>query len=84
MAPAARAVEIASRTIEAAPFPDPVFPPRSRMPASTGAEWRVLIVVANGERPLRSTCFPEILVCPNPAPCLAWPYTGRTSESMSR
>jgi hypothetical protein len=30
-------------------------------------------VVASGERPLRSTCLPAILVCPKLAPCLAWP-----------
>ena len=73
MAPAARAVLIASRTIEAAPLPEPAFPARSRIPATTGAAWRVLIVVANGDRPLRSTCLPAILVCPNLAPCLACP-----------
>ena len=83
MAPAARAVSIASVTIESAPRPEPAFPARSRIPATTGAAVGVLIVVANGDRPLRSTCLPAILVCPKLAPCLACPYTGRSSESMS-
>src|SRR5918992_4046719 len=56
VAPAARAVVIASRTMEAAPLPEPAFPARSRIPASTGAPWRELIVVANGERPVRAHC----------------------------
>ena len=64
-------------------MPEPAFPARSRIPAITGAAVRVLIVVANGDRPLRSTCLPAILVCPKLAPCLACPYTGRSSESMS-
>ena len=41
------------------------------------------MVVASGDRPRRSTCRPAILVCPKLAPCLAWPNTGRNSESMS-
>jgi len=32
-----------------------------------------LIVVTNGESPLRRICFPAILVCPYDAPCLACP-----------
>ena len=74
---------IASRTIVAAPLPEPALPARSRIPATTGAAWSVEIVVAKGDRPLRRTCFPAILVCPKLAPCLACPYTGRSSESMS-
>src|SRR4249919_858054 len=58
VAPAARAVLIASRTIDAAPLPEPALPARSRIPAITGAACRVLIVVANGDRPLRRTCLP--------------------------
>lgn len=33
----------------------------------------VLIAVANGESPLRSTCRSAILVCPKLAPCLGVP-----------
>jgi len=64
MAPAARAVRIASVTIDAAPLPDPARPARSRIPAITGAPVSVEMVVASGDRPLRSTCRPAILVCP--------------------
>jgi hypothetical protein len=60
----ARATRIASATIEAAPLPELAFPARSRIPAMTGAPCSVLMVVASGERPLRSTCLPAILVCP--------------------
>ena len=42
----------------------PARPARSRIPAITGAACSVLIVVASGDRPLRSTCLPAILVCP--------------------
>ncbi len=59
--------------MDAAPLPEPAFPARSRIPASTGADPRVLIVVANGDNPLRSTCLPEILACPKLTPCLACP-----------
>ncbi|MHB8451478.1 MAG: hypothetical protein ACYDAQ_13670 [Mycobacteriales bacterium] len=55
VAPAARAVRIASRTMLAAPLPEPARPARSRTPASIGAACRVLIVVASGESPRRST-----------------------------
>ena len=51
-------------TIRPAPLPEPVLPARNRIPAITGAECAVLIVVASGESPLRSTCLPAILVCP--------------------
>ena len=51
-------------TIRPAPLPEPVLPARSRIPATTGALVRVLIVVASGDRPLRSTCLPAILVWP--------------------
>ena len=64
MAPAARAVTIAWAIIRPAPLPEPVLPARSRIPAITGAECSVLIVVASGESPLRSTCLPAILVWP--------------------
>ena len=64
MAPAARAVAMAWATMRPAPLPEPVLPARSRIPAITGAECSVLIVVASGDNPLRSTCLPAILVCP--------------------
>src|SRR6478735_2400691 len=83
VAPAARGVLIASTIIEAAPRPEPALPARSRIPATTGAPCVVLIVVTNGDRPLRSTCRPAILVWPKLAPCLACPYTGRSREYMS-
>jgi hypothetical protein len=67
-APAARAVAIASVTMDAAPFPDPALPARNRIPATTGAPFTVLNVVASGDGPRRSTCFPAILVCPKLAP----------------
>ena len=51
-------------TIRAAPLPEPGLPARSRIPAITGAAVSVLIVAASGDRPLRSTCLPAILVCP--------------------
>jgi hypothetical protein len=57
-------VPIAEATIRPAPLPEPVLPARSRIPAITGAEFAVLIVVASGDSPLRSTCLPAILVCP--------------------
>jgi hypothetical protein len=45
-------------------LPEPALPARSRIPAITGADCSVLIMVASGDNPLRSTCFPAILVCP--------------------
>lgn len=53
--------------------PEPVLPARSRIPAITGAQCSVLIVVASGDNPLPSTCLPAILVWPSEAPCLACP-----------
>jgi hypothetical protein len=64
VAPAARAVAMAWASIRPAPLPEPARPARSRIPANTGAQCAVLIVVASGERPLRSTCLPAILVWP--------------------
>lgn len=64
LAPTARAVAIAWATIRPPPLPEAVLPARSRIPAITGAHVGVLIVVANGESPLRSTCLPEIFVWP--------------------
>ena len=78
----------------AAPFPEPALPARSLIPAITGADVPVEIVVTNGDKPLRSpcaalaqplhsTCRFAIFVCPNDAPCLACLSTGRSIESMS-
>src|SRR5690348_3154479 len=64
VAPAARAVAMAWATIRPAPLPEPVLPARNRIPAITGADCAVLIVVASGESPLRSTCLLAILVWP--------------------
>jgi hypothetical protein len=64
VAPAARAVAMAWASIRPAPLPELARPARSRIPAITGAQCAVLIVVASGERPLRSTCLPAILVWP--------------------
>ena len=61
---------MASLTIESAPRPELALPARSRIPAITGAVVGVLIVVANGERPLRSITRPAILAWPKLAPCL--------------
>ena len=70
-APAARAVATASLTMPAAPLEDPVFPARSRIPATTGAAAPVEIVVASGDSPRRRTLLPAVLVWPKEAPCLA-------------
>src|SRR6478609_6364146 len=67
VAPAALAMLTASVTMLAAPRPEPARPARNRIPATTGADLAVLIVVSNGDRPRRSTCLPAILVCPNDA-----------------
>jgi hypothetical protein len=68
--PAARAVLIASAVNEAAPRAVFALPPRSRVPAMTGAACGVLTVAASAFSPRTSTVLPEILVCPNAAPCL--------------
>jgi hypothetical protein len=39
--------------VRAAPLPELALPARNLAPAITGAPWSVLIVVINGERPLR-------------------------------
>ena len=71
--PADRAVPSASAAKLAAPRAVFALPPRSRVPASTGAACGVLIAAASAFSPRTSTVFPEILVCPNAAPCLACP-----------
>ena len=50
--------------MRAAPLAELARPARNRSPAITGAEPAVLIVVANGDSPLRRICLPAILVCP--------------------
>src|SRR3954454_7154287 len=82
-APASTAVLIASVIMLVAPLDEPARPARSRTPASTGAAVSVLMVTASGDIPRRRMLFPAIFVWPNDAPCLALPYTGRSSESMS-
>ena len=49
-------------TIRPAPLAEPVRPARSRIPAITGADPAVLIVVASGDSPLRRIWRPAILV----------------------
>src|SRR6516164_1340984 len=71
--PAARAVPSASAVNDAAPRAVFALPPRSRVPASTGAACGVLIVAASALSPRTSTVLPEILVCPNATPCLWCP-----------
>ena len=63
----------ASVIIDAAPRAEEAFPPRSRVPAITGAASGVQIVVASTFRPRTSRPLPPILVNPNAAPCLACP-----------
>ena len=64
MTPAPRAVATAWAIMRAAPLPELVLPARSRAPVITGAQCSVLMVVTNGERPLRRICLPAILVWP--------------------
>jgi hypothetical protein len=71
--PAARAVAAASLIIDAAPRAELAFPPRSQVPAITGAASGVQIVVASTLRPRTSRLLPWIFVWPNAAPCLACP-----------
>src|SRR6266851_8472031 len=72
--PASRAAPSAAAVNEAAPRAVFALPPRSRVPASTGAACGVLIVAASAFSPRTSTVLPEILVWPNAAPCLLCPY----------
>ena len=83
MAPACRAVVIASATRVAAPRAEPALPPRSRAAATTGAASGVLMVAASTFNPRTSSDFEAILACPNAAPCLVPPYTRRCTESIS-
>ena len=83
-APHPRAVPMACLSCQAAARPEPALPLRSRASAITGAARAVERVVISGERPSRSSARLAILACPNAAPCLACPYTGRSSESMSK
>ena len=72
-APAALAVPIVSRTNDSAPRAEPVFPPRSRVPVTTGAASGVDNVDNSTLSPRTITLLPAIFVCPNPLPCLAYP-----------
>ena len=83
MAPACRAVLIASATRLAAPRAEPALPPRNRAAATTGAASGVLTVAASTFNPRTSSDFEAILACPNAAPCLVPPYTRRCTESTS-
>ncbi|WP_165611139.1 hypothetical protein, partial [Mycolicibacterium conceptionense] len=47
--------------VRAAPLPELALPARNLAPAITGAPWSVLIVVINGERPLRRMRNSQIL-----------------------
>ncbi len=80
--PAPRAVPSASAVKLAAPRAVFALPPRSRVPAITGPACGVLIVAASAFSPRTSTVFPEILVCPNAAPCFLYPQARRCIESM--
>ena len=71
--PAVRAVATASVIIEAAPRAEAALPPRSLVPAITGAASGVQMLAASTFRPRTSRPFPWILVNPNAAPCLACP-----------
>jgi hypothetical protein len=77
VAPAARAVPICSATNEAAPRAEAAVPPRSRVPATSGALVGVEIAAISGFSPRSRTEYPPTLAWPNPAPCLACPYTRR-------
>ena len=55
MAPAARAVVIASATNDAAPRAEAAVPPRSRVPATTGAQVGVDIAAISGFSPRSRT-----------------------------
>ncbi len=68
--PHSRAVPMISLARLAAPRDDAAFPPRSRTAPMTGADSGVLITPASAFRPLTSSDFPWIFVCPNLAPCL--------------
>ena len=70
---AARAVPSASAANVATPRAAFALPPRSRVPASTGASCGVLIAAASAFSPRTSTVLPWILVCPNAAPCFLCP-----------
>ena len=55
------------------PGQEPVLPPRSLVPAITGAASGVLMVAASAFSPRTSRLFPWIFVCPNAAPCFLCP-----------
>jgi hypothetical protein len=53
------------------------LPERNPISAITGAEDGVDRAVIKGDKPRRNKDLPAILACPNDAPCLLRPYTGR-------
>jgi hypothetical protein len=59
--------------MEAAPRAELALPPRSRVPAITGAASGVLIVAASTFSPRTSRPLPWIFVWPNAAPCFVRP-----------
>ena len=63
------AAPIAPAAKLAAPRAVPALPPRSRVPATTGAASGVHTVAAIAFSPRTSTVLPWILVCPDAAPC---------------
>ena len=71
--PHALAVPMARAAMLAAPRAEAAFPPRSLVAAITGADSGVLTTAASAFRPLTSSDFPWILVCPNRAPCFWCP-----------
>ena len=73
MHPVARAVATDAAAKRRAPRAEAALPPRSRVPAITGAASGVLMVAASTFRPRTSRLFPWIFVWPNAAPCLWWP-----------
>jgi len=64
-------------------MPEPSFPPRTRIPATTGALWRV----ENRGQQRRQTCAEHLLArdlrLPEARALLGLPSTGRSSELMS-
>jgi hypothetical protein len=68
-----RAVAMACTAMLAAPRAEAALPPRSRVPAITGADSGVLMTAASAFSPRTSTDLPWIFVCPNLAPCFLCP-----------
>ena len=58
---------------DAAPRAEAALPPRSLVPAITGAASGVLMVAASAFSPRTSRLLPWIFVWPNAAPCFLCP-----------